>query len=75
MGALVDERPDGLVIEGGRRLQGAPVRSWGDHRIAMSLAVAGLGAADGETLIEGADCAAVSFPGFFAMLDQAIAAD
>lgn len=75
MGALVDERPDGLVIEGGRRLLGAAVRSWGDHRIAMALAVAALAAAEGETLIEGADCASVSFPEFFAVLDQAVEAD
>ncbi len=75
MGALVEEHADGLVIEGGRPLRGARVRSWGDHRIAMSLAVAALAAADGETLIEGADCAAVSFPEFFAVLDQAVEAD
>ena len=74
MGAIVEEHPDGLVIEGHRRLHGAAVRSWGDHRIAMSLAVAALAAAEGETLIEGADCAAVSFPEFFAVLDQAVKA-
>jgi 3-phosphoshikimate 1-carboxyvinyltransferase len=74
MGALVEEHADGLVIEGGRRLRGAAVRSWGDHRIAMALAVAAL-AAEGETLIEGADSAAVSFPEFFAVLDRAVAAD
>ena len=75
MGAIVDERPDGLVIDGGRPLHGAAVRSRDDHRIAMSLAVAGLAAASGETVIEGADCASVSFPGFFAMLDRAVGAD
>ena len=74
MGALVEEHPDGLVIEGGRRLHGAAVRSWGDHRIAMALAVAALAAAQGETLIEGADCASVSFPEFFAVLEQAVEA-
>jgi len=74
MGALVEEHADGLVIEGGRRSHGAAVRSWGDHRIAMSLAVAALAAAEGETLIEGADCASVSFPEFFAVLDQAVEA-
>ena len=74
MGALVEERPDGLVIQGGRPLRGAPVRSRGDHRIAMSLAVAALAAATGETQIEGADCAAVSFPEFFSVLDLAVGA-
>lgn len=74
MGALVEERADGFVIEGGRRLSGAGVRSWGDHRIAMALAVAAL-AAEGETVLDGADCAAVSFPEFFSVLDRATAAD
>jgi len=50
MGASVSERPDGLVIEGPTRLRGARVRSGGDHRIAMALAVAGL-VAEGETRI------------------------
>jgi 3-phosphoshikimate 1-carboxyvinyltransferase len=74
LGAAVEERPDGLMVEGGRRLRGAAVRSRGDHRIAMALAVAAL-AAEGETLIEDADCAAVSFPDFFAVLDRAVGAD
>jgi 3-phosphoshikimate 1-carboxyvinyltransferase len=63
MGAAVEERPDGLVIEGGRPLHGASVASHDDHRIAMALAVAAL-AADGETEIEGGACVAVSFPDF-----------
>ena len=75
MGVLIEERPDGLVVEGGRPWHGAAVRSWGDHRIAMSLAVAALAAASGETIIEGADCASVSFPEFFAVLERAVAAD
>jgi 3-phosphoshikimate 1-carboxyvinyltransferase len=69
LGAHVHERPDGLVIEGGGRLRGAAVRSHGDHRIAMALAVAAL-AADGPTEIEGADCATVSFPEFYDLLDE-----
>lgn len=70
MGATVEERPDGLALDGGARLRGATVRSHGDHRIAMALAVAGLRAL-GETEIEGASCVAVSFPGFFERLAQA----
>ncbi len=62
MGGRVEERPDGLVIEGGR-LTGAVVSSHGDHRIAMALAVAGL-VAEGETVVEDADCIATSYPGF-----------
>jgi 3-phosphoshikimate 1-carboxyvinyltransferase len=63
MGARITERPDGLEITGGARLTGARVRSGGDHRMAMALAVAGL-VADGPTLIEDTACIATSFPGF-----------
>jgi 3-phosphoshikimate 1-carboxyvinyltransferase len=70
MGARIEERPDGLLVEGGR-LRGAAVRSHADHRVAMALAVAAL-AAEGETLIEGAGCAAASFPGFFEVLARAV---
>jgi 3-phosphoshikimate 1-carboxyvinyltransferase len=68
MGARVEERPDGLAIEGGRPLHGARVRSWGDHRIAMALAVAAL-AASGDCEIEGAECVSVSFPEFWSILE------
>ena len=54
---------EGVELEGGR-LRGAVVDSAGDHRTAMSLAVAGL-AAEGETTIRGAECVAKSFPEFF----------
>ncbi len=66
MGANVEERPDGLRVEGSiaGKLHGAQIEPRGDHRIAMAFAVAGLGA-DGETVICEADCAAVSYPTFF----------
>ena len=67
MGAAVEERPDGLVVRGGRPLRGAVVRSFGDHRIAMCFAVAAL-AAEGPTELEEAECASVSFPGFYDLL-------
>jgi len=69
LGASVEELPDGLVIQGGRPLRGAEVRAHDDHRIAMSLAVAGL-CASGVTRIEGAECASVSFPEFYGYLAQ-----
>jgi 3-phosphoshikimate 1-carboxyvinyltransferase len=72
LGAEVTEQSDGLVIAGGRRLHGATVDSRGDHRIAMAAAVAALGA-DSETVIEDGACAAVSFPGFFPLLQRATA--
>jgi 3-phosphoshikimate 1-carboxyvinyltransferase len=64
MGGEVEERPDGMRIPGGQRLHGADLDSFGDHRIAMAFAVAGL-RAEGETTILGADAAGVSYPAFF----------
>jgi 3-phosphoshikimate 1-carboxyvinyltransferase len=63
LGAHIEERPDGFVVEGPTPLFGSQVNSHGDHRLAMSLAIAGL-VADGKTTIEGAECVADSFPGF-----------
>ncbi len=71
MNAKVEERPDGLRVEGrsAGKLHGAEIDPRGDHRIAMAFAVAAL-AADGETLIRDPDCAAVSYPTFFAELSR-----
>ncbi|HEV7644888.1 MAG TPA: 3-phosphoshikimate 1-carboxyvinyltransferase [Pyrinomonadaceae bacterium] len=63
MGAAVEEFPDGLRV-GKSKLKGAAVDSFGDHRIAMAFAVAGL-LAEGETEIIGADCVTISYPNFF----------
>jgi 3-phosphoshikimate 1-carboxyvinyltransferase len=63
MGAHIEEKEDGWVIEGPTPLQGTGCRSHDDHRIAMSMAVAGL-IAFGETRIQGAECIDISFPGF-----------
>jgi 3-phosphoshikimate 1-carboxyvinyltransferase len=70
LGARTRELPDGLVVEGNARLQGAALRAHDDHRIAMALAVAALGAS-GPTELEGSECVAVSFPGFFSVLERA----
>lgn len=71
MGAQVEERPDGLRVEGRKagKLHGAEIEPHGDHRIAMAFAVAGL-AAEGKTVIRDADCAGVSFPTFYEELDR-----
>jgi 3-phosphoshikimate 1-carboxyvinyltransferase len=69
MGAEVAEFEDGLDVPGGQRLHGATIDSGGDHRIAMAFSVAAL-AAEGETLIQGAGSAAISFPEFFSLLDM-----
>ncbi len=63
MGAGVEETGDGFVIAGPAHLRGARVDAHRDHRLAMSLAVAGL-IAHGETVIEGWECVADSFPNF-----------
>ena len=69
MGAEVEEFEDGLDVPGGQTLHGAEIDSAGDHRIAMAFSVAAL-KAEGETLIRGAEAAAISFPEFFDLLDR-----
>jgi 3-phosphoshikimate 1-carboxyvinyltransferase len=69
LGGRVEEKPDGLVIEGGPPLAGTSCRSHGDHRVAMALAVAGC-ALNGETVIEDTACVATSFPGFWDLLNS-----
>jgi 3-phosphoshikimate 1-carboxyvinyltransferase len=71
MGAQVEERPDGLKVAGrsAGKLHAAEIEPCGDHRIAMAFAVAALGA-EGVTVIRDADCAAVSFPTFYAELER-----
>ena len=63
IGVVMDERPDGFVVEGPIRLEGAEVESHDDHRLGMSLAVAAL-VAKSPTVINEANCIADSFPGF-----------
>lgn len=64
LGADVEELSDGMAINGAEDVRGGRCRSLGDHRVCMSLAVAATRARE-ETVVEGAECAAVSFPGFF----------
>jgi 3-phosphoshikimate 1-carboxyvinyltransferase len=68
MGAEFTEQPDGLEIPGGQSLHGAQIDSGSDHRIAMAFAIAAL-RATGDTEIDGAEAAAISFPEFFTSLD------
>ena len=63
MGVDVEEFEDGMEIEGGKPLKGTSLDSFGDHRIAMAFAIAGL-FAEGETVIENTDCINTSYPGF-----------
>ena len=64
MGAEVEEFPDGLSIKGQSNLKARVLESYGDHRIAMSLSIAGL-IAEGTTTINGMSSVNISFPGFF----------
>ncbi len=68
MGAEVEEFEDGMEIQGGKPLHGAVIDSFGDHRIAMAFAIAGL-FAEGETVITNTDCVNTSYPGFGHHLD------
>ena len=71
MGAKVEELPDGMIIKGGAKLNGAKCSSHGDHRMAMALGVAGA-VADGETLIEDAGVVDISYPGFWQEFDRVV---
>ncbi|MBI5025435.1 MAG: 3-phosphoshikimate 1-carboxyvinyltransferase [Nitrospirae bacterium] len=68
-GVEIDELEDGLIVKGRGKLKGATVQSHGDHRVAMSMAIAGL-VADGETTIEDTACVNTSYPGFMETLDK-----
>jgi len=69
MGALVEEKPDGLIVAGRQTLRGADIVTERDHRIAMAFGVAAL-IARGETKIHEAECAEISFPGFWQALER-----
>jgi 3-phosphoshikimate 1-carboxyvinyltransferase len=73
MGAQVEERPDGLRIEGrsANRLRGAEIDPRGDHRMAMAFAIAALGAA-GDSVIRDSECVDISYPDFFGVLERAV---
>ncbi len=65
MGAAIEATPDGFIVDGSKsHIQGGTVDSFGDHRIAMSLAVAGL-IADQSTYINNAEAVNISYPGFW----------
>ncbi|MCG3205933.1 MAG: 3-phosphoshikimate 1-carboxyvinyltransferase 1 [Elusimicrobia bacterium] len=69
MGTQVEEKSDGLIIQGPTNLRGTELNSFDDHRIAMSFAIAGL-VAKGSTTILNSACVAISFPNFWDQLDK-----
>jgi len=70
MGAKIEEKSDGLCIEQSPLSGGASLSSWNDHRVAMALAVAGLGA-EGKTRVESVECIAKTYPSFCSDLQRA----
>ena len=68
-GVLVDEKEDGMEIEGGAKLRGATVESFGDHRIAMAFAILAT-FAEGASHIRDTACVDTSYPGFYEMLHK-----
>ena len=72
MGIEIEVTPDGMKVPGKQKFQAAAFDSFGDHRIAMAFAVAAL-RADGESTIDNADAASVSFPEFWNILEQTAA--
>ena len=71
MNIHIEATADGMIINGGNRIQGAHVLSYDDHRVAMSLAIAALGA-NGHTSIENSECIAISYPTFESDLSSLI---
>jgi 3-phosphoshikimate 1-carboxyvinyltransferase len=69
LGAQVEEYPDGLWVPGNQTLRGGEIDSFGDHRIAMAFAIAGL-FSDGPVTIKDPSCVGISFPNFFTLLDS-----
>ena len=68
LGAKIEELPDGMIIEGTGSLKGGAARSHGDHRLAMTLGIAGL-LAEKDVVISGAEVVDVSYPGFWQDLE------
>ena len=69
MGGDITPTEDGMVIKGPSPLRGARIKTYGDHRIAMSFAIAGLNA-DGNTTFDDEGCVTVSYPSFFQDIEK-----
>ncbi|MFN3471158.1 MAG: 3-phosphoshikimate 1-carboxyvinyltransferase, partial [Aquificaceae bacterium] len=71
MGVSIEEYEDGFEMEGVEVLKGAPIKTFGDHRIAMAFSIAGL-LAEGETIIDNPECVAISYPNFYKDLESVL---
>ncbi|MFG6384826.1 MAG: 3-phosphoshikimate 1-carboxyvinyltransferase [Lachnospiraceae bacterium] len=71
MGAIVTPTTDGMIIKGGNQLHGTQIKTYADHRIAMSFCIAGLNA-NGETTFDDRDCVTISYPSFYQDIESLI---
>ncbi len=71
LGVKIEEKRDGMIINGVKDFNGASCDSHGDHRVAMALTIAGLKASE-ESVIENSECIDTSFPGFVELLERAV---
>ena len=71
IGADIEETEDGMIIKGGKPLKGGNTESYHDHRMAMSMAIAGITSENGVT-INNPECVSISFPEFFTLLDKVV---
>ena len=69
LGIEVEAGEDRMTIQGGQRFKASAVKSYADHRVAMSFAVAGL-CSEGSVEIDDVGCVDISFPGFFDLLGK-----
>jgi len=69
LGVDIEELSDGMVINGGGSIKGGECKSYGDHRLAMTLGIASL-VSQGETVIHDAEAVTVSYPGFWEQLES-----
>ncbi len=69
LGARIEELPDGMIIHGEQKLKGGYCKSFGDHRVAMTMGIAGM-LSNGETIIDGAEAVNVSYPMFWNTLEK-----
>lgn len=71
MGADIEELEDGMIIKGKRKLKGAKISTFNDHRIAMAFSIAGL-ICESDVELDNTMCIDISFPGYFELLNYLI---
>ena len=69
MGADIEELDDGFIINGPTNLNGAEIKTFHDHRIAMAFSIAEL-VADGDVELDNPECASISYPEFYDVLER-----